>query len=92
VSYFIVQHAAAQMPQSCWGIYRRVAVLEVEDGVERVAMISERARGVVRVVTTWERCNVGTSSRCAFARALTEAEELANALNAAALNAVEVAS
>jgi hypothetical protein len=60
ISRFIIQTAAAHMPSSCkWGPYRRVAVLEVRDGVEWVAMISDRARGVVRVVATWERCNVG---------------------------------
>jgi len=84
---FIIKTSAACMPGSCWGQYRRVAVLEVEAGVESVAMISERARGVVRVVETWERRNVGPIAkrgergRCAYSRALMEAEELAEQLN-----------
>jgi hypothetical protein len=79
---FIVQTAAACMPNSCWGRYGRVAVLELEPGATSAAMISERARGVRRVVETWERLNIGTTDRCAFARALTEAEAMAAKLNA----------
>lgn len=78
---FIVQTACAQMPGNCWGQYRRIGVLEVEEGVERVAMISERARGVLQVVRTWEACHVGKTARSAYHRALAEAEELALQLN-----------
>jgi hypothetical protein len=84
---YIVKCSAAKMPGTCWGIYRRIAVLEVEDGVESVAMISPRARGCVRVVQTWERLNVGTTDRCAYQRAMVEAEDLADALNDAAIAA-----
>lgn len=73
---FIVQTAAAQMPASCWGAYRRVAVLEVEDDLTRVGMISPRARGVVRIVETWEKCNVGRTERGSYQRALRAANEL----------------
>lgn len=76
---YIVKTAAAKMPGSCWGQYRRVAVLEVMAGAEP-AMISKRARGVVRVVQTWERLNVGTTERCAYERALAEARELVERL------------
>ena len=41
-THFIVKTAAACMPASCWGQYRRVAVLEVEVGTEP-KMISARA-------------------------------------------------
>jgi predicted secreted protein len=82
MSHYIVQTSAARMPGSCWGQYRRVAVLEVEDGLTRAAMISSRARGVRSVVQTWERCHVGTTSRGAYQRALAEAEALAARLNA----------
>jgi hypothetical protein len=81
MSRYIVKTAAANMPNSCWGTYRRVAVLEVEDGVEDVAMISERARGCIRIVETWERLNVGITDRCAYARALDEARAMARDLN-----------
>ena len=80
---YIVQTAAAKMPNSCWGQYRRVAVMEIITGTQP-AMISKRARGVVRVVATWEKCNVGRTERCAYERALSEAYELAHQLNAGA--------
>ena len=80
-THFIVQTASASMPQSCWGHYRRVAVLEVPLGVERASMISERAEDVIRIVESWERCNVGKTKRCAYERALAEATELAANLN-----------
>lgn len=90
---YIVASSAACMPGSCWGVYRRVAVLEVERGEDgepvSPRMISERARGVVRLVETWEALNVGKvhrrggKGRCAYSRAMVEAEELAAKLNAA---------
>lgn len=77
---YIVRGAAACMPSSCWGRYGRVAVLEVERGAQP-KMISEHARGVVRVVQTWERRNIGSTERCAYSRAWKEAEALAEQLN-----------
>lgn len=79
---YIVQSASARVP-SQFGTYRRVAVLLVKDGVEHASMISERSRDVVEVVRTWENCNVGTTSRCAYERARAEARELAAELNGA---------
>ena len=85
---YIVQTASECMPSTCrFGEYRRVAVLEVDPqvleahGYDEPRMISERARGVVRVVKTWDRLNVGTTERCAYRRALVEARELADELN-----------
>lgn len=77
---FIVKTAAACMPASCWGRYRRVAVLEVERGIWPT-MISDRARGVVRVVQTWERLNCGKTERDAYSRAMAEAEAMTKELN-----------
>ena len=79
---YIVQTAAANMPSSCWGIYRRVAVLEIDGNVSEIKMISSRARGVRRVVKTWEKLNVGKTGRCAYNRALAEAAELVARLSA----------
>jgi hypothetical protein len=76
---FIVQTATAKMPSSCKGRYRRVAVIEVEPGIEQVAMISPHARGAVRVVETWERLHA-EGVNTAYARALTEAKALAEKL------------
>ena len=88
MTHYIVQTALAKMPNSCWGTYRRVAVLEVDAVCQSVSMISDHARGCRRVVRTWERCNVGTTDRCAYAQALAAAYELAAELNAK----IEVAS
>ncbi len=78
---YIVKDSAARMPGSCWGRYRHVAVMEVDPDTWP-AMISARARGVRRIVQTWERCNVGLTDRCAFKRAMVEASRLAAQLNA----------
>ncbi len=80
-THYIVQTAAAHMPNSCWGNYGKVAVLEVDEGVEQVAMISERARGCHRIVSLWDRLNIGKTDRCAFRQAIKEAEEEAAILN-----------
>ena len=77
---YIVWSSSAKMPIKCWGVYRRVAVLEVLPGVRSVSMISDRAKGVLRVVATWERCRVGTTDRCATSRAEAAAIALADKL------------
>ena len=77
---YIVVTAAAQMPSSCWGVYRRVAVLECDPGPVP-KMISPRARGVRRVVRTWEKQSVGSTGRSAYAQAVAQAEALAKHLN-----------
>jgi hypothetical protein len=78
---FVVKSSAACMPSSCWGRYRRVAVLEVRPDVTTVAMISARARGVVKVVATWEKLHCGKTDRDAFSGALRAAQEMADRLN-----------
>lgn len=80
VTEFIVMSSAAKMPSSCWGKYRRVALVEVEKGV-RPKMISARAKGVIQIIQTWERLNVGTSNRCAYSVALAAANDLATIYN-----------
>ncbi len=80
-THYIVQTARAQMPGSCWGSYRRVAVLEVPKGVKEVRQISERDPQVLSVEATWEKCNVGTTPRSAYGKALAEAMKLAAELN-----------
>ena len=77
---FVVMTASECMPSSCWGKYGKVAVVEIEEDADP-KMISERARGVVRIVETWRRLNVGTTERCAFQKALAEANELCDKLN-----------
>ncbi len=77
-----IQTAAARMPGSCWGRYGKIGVVEVEAGYEKpIKMISDRARGVVRVVRIWDRLHMGTTQRCAYARAMAEARRLVNDLS-----------
>jgi len=78
---FVVLTAMAKMPQSCWGNYGRIAVCEMKKGV-RPKMISERAIGMVRIVETWERLNIGKTSKCAFQKAMKQAKEMTLKLNA----------
>ena len=83
----IVMTAATTPSSSCKGKYRRVAVVIVDTAIlselnqERPAMIADRAKGVVEIAATWENCSVGKTDRCAYAKALVEAEELAKKLN-----------
>jgi hypothetical protein len=80
---YIVRAASANMPNSCWGTYGKVAVLELEPGFSGVPkMISEHARGVRSVVKLWDKVNVGKTEKCAYQKARKEAEELAAELNA----------
>jgi hypothetical protein len=88
---YIIMTATAEMPASVRSKYGRIAVVEVDRtvldalGIDTPRMISERARGVVRVVETWERLHVGVdvslglvaspTARCAFGRAMREAQE-----------------
>jgi hypothetical protein len=67
---------------------KRIAVLEVEEGYTRVSMISERARGVIRVVKTWEHLRLGEHG---YTRARREAEGLAAELNDTLLQAARAA-
>ena len=79
---YIVMTATEKMPASCWGRYRRVAVVRLEDGFTgEPKMISERARGLAEIVEEWRACSVGTTDRSAYRRAVAEAEALAARLN-----------
>lgn len=77
---YVVLDSSANMPVSCWGKYRRVAVVEVRDGATP-SMISERAKGVKKIVKLWDNLNVGRTGRCAYRRALSEAVSMADDLN-----------
>lgn len=85
---FIVMESAAvvrgRMRQ--FGRYRRVAVVEITPEMaaagDRPKMISERARGLVRIVEEWGPVNQGKTERSAYYLAIREAEEMAGELNA----------
>jgi hypothetical protein len=81
ISRFVVMTGSAQMPSSCWGHYKRVAVVETDLAEGQPRFIGERAKGLVRIVETWERRNVGKTKRCAYRKALLEAQTLADKLN-----------
>lgn len=67
---------------STWGTYIKVAVLEIEsDFVGVPKMISERARGVIRIVESWGPRNLGHTERSAGFRARRDARELCRKLN-----------
>jgi hypothetical protein len=61
------------------------AVVELTDEYaasgERPKMISDRAKGVAKIVEVWDRLNVGKTDKCAYRVALKEAQELAMRLN-----------
>ncbi len=74
-SEFVILSSAAKMPAGCWGEYRRVGLLEVRKGF-KPKQISQHPKGVIRIIKTWEKLNVGKTNRCAFQKALEEAESL----------------
>lgn len=77
----VIVSKCAKMPSSCWGKYRRVALMRVTHEW-RNTMISPRAKGVVEVVCTWEKLNYGKTNRCAYRRAMIEADALREKLEA----------
>ena len=82
---FIVMHKSAKMPSSCKGIYRRIGVVEISDDFNgEPSMISSRAKGIRRIIRTWEKLHAGTmGGNTAFDRAMREAKVLVEDLNRA---------
>ena len=79
---YIVQTSAAAMPNSCWGVYKNVAILEVPASlVGRASMISERSRNVVAIYWHSGPLNCGTTPRAAHQNALAWAHKRASELN-----------
>jgi hypothetical protein len=82
MSKFIVRMSQEHMPNKCWGRYIRVAVMEMENDAKFPEMISAHARGCIRIVAEWRKCNQGTSARCAASKAIAAAEAMAGKLTA----------
>lgn len=80
---YIVKTSGAKMPTSVKAQYRNVAILEIEDGLDDVSMISERAKGVKRIVKHYGPHHVGKTDRCSYRVALAEASAEVAAMNAA---------
>ncbi len=79
---FITMSASCSPSASCWGTYRRHAVVELEPGfIGRPHQISERAIGIRRIVELWENCCVGRTRKAASHIAATEAQDLCEDLN-----------
>ena len=78
---YIVMTSVARRP----GRYRNIAVVQLtpEYAAEsrRPAMISTRAPGVLRIIRYFGTQHVGTTSRCEYQRALSEAKQIAERLN-----------
>lgn len=79
---FIVMESSAQVRGKMrnFGRYRRIAVCEVEEG-KTPAMISERARGMIRIVQEWSPMHQGKTERSEYWVARREAEGMAKELN-----------
>ena len=80
-TYHVVS-ASASMPNKCWGIYKRVAVIEVDHHERPAGYVPERIADAygITVCETWERLNVGKTEDCAYARALVDAQNTAQEL------------
>lgn len=79
-SPYAVMSASAHMPNSVKAHYRRVAIV-LTDGVTIPAMISEHARGVIRIIDTYERLHAD-GVHTAYASALADALQRVADLNA----------
>jgi hypothetical protein len=80
----IVTCLVGDQPNSCWGQYRNVAVVQVlsydcNRGIIP-KMLSRRAKGVLRIRHLGHH-SVGKTDRCAYRQALKRAEQLAYELN-----------
>lgn len=73
----------ASVPHMQWGVYRRIAILEVETPDTMPAMISIRARGVRSVVYVSENLHVGKTAQSAYAEHLEECQAECAELNLA---------
>ena len=80
IPHAIVMTSSAKMPGSVRHPYRNVAVVLVE-GDNRPAMISAKARGVVRIVHHFGPQCVGKTAKCAYQRTLVKAQRMADELN-----------
>jgi hypothetical protein len=83
---YIVMTAAAKVSGKArqYGRYMHAAVVETDLPENEIPKtISDRAKGVVRVVWDSGACSVGKTAISAFARAQAEASALASKLNAA---------
>ncbi len=84
----VVMTSSAKMPSSCWGRYRNVRVVEINHYDLNVRgwdwrPASVQAKEVVRVYRSYGPQSEGKTDRCAYRRALVEAQTLADSINSA---------
>lgn len=72
----------AKMPATCWGRYYRIGLVRYPADGHTPKIIRGSSKRGHEVLRTWEKLNAGTTSRCAFERALAEAEEIRESLYA----------
>ncbi len=77
---FIVMDSSAKMPSSCWGRYRRVALVEVIKG-QRPARLGSSNKSIVKIHELWDKLHEGKTEACAYNKALREAREMCAAEN-----------
>lgn len=81
MSHYTIKVSRAKMPSSVkCSDYYRIGLLEIDSPDVQPKMISDRARGVVRVVAVWDRVYMGSTARCAYAVAMREAEAMRDQL------------
>lgn len=79
---YYVKVSAAQMPSNCYGKYKRVALVKIKNGSNRLPIrISPLDKSVDHILMLWDKVNVGITSRSAYSRVLTEAMSIKNRLN-----------
>lgn len=79
MTYAIMTSSAKVSSRARLGRYRNVAVVEHAEG-GFPAMISPRARGMIRIVRHFGACSVGKTDRCEYRRTLKEAVQLLDSL------------
>lgn len=78
---YIVMTSTGQMPSSCRGTYRNVAIVKLTPDYAREGlvpkMISNRAKGVAEITCYWGPLNVGKTAKAAYQSQLAMAEWMA---------------
>jgi hypothetical protein len=77
---FVVKTSSSRLGNNCYGKYANVAVIET-DGITKPKMISERPKGVIRIIRKETNCNMGTTLRSSFGQACEYAVDLCEFLN-----------
>lgn len=76
----VVMTSSANMPATCWGRYANVAVVKI-DSNNPPKQINPKHKKVLDIRYYEGKLFVGKTNKCAFARALSRANELAKIWN-----------